>query len=765
MEQSNKKKKTLFMVLGLLMLVSTLVGVSIAFFNYTRTGSPNSIAVGNIYFNSNYTAVTLENVFPIDKANVLTDTDNVMTINVSIQGNTSYPGGIDYKVTASNVRITTNGKNIPLSVNVTSSDLPNNSVTLYSYEDGTILQNDSEFAVGHIPPNTNVNGTITLRVYIDGNQVAVSDTYDGTESDNMGTTSDWVRGRTVLTTTEWNALQTSGIGFSVKVSADEGVYDSNAVGYLTYNKNQLLGSTPLRQALKGDGTDTITASLDVPNFRGWSTTPDGEVEYKLGDTINFNSDTTLYAVIKKQSGSEKVLEAINEHATGTCQNIKYVEDEITYFSGTKDCINFNYVWYSGKLWRITAIYPDGTMKLITENNITLIAFNESGQVNFYTDENTTSYMYQWLNEDFYDTLYQPSNFIDTTKRWNATMPANTTISTKPLENNMVTANVGLLNSYEYYNSYRCIGSTACTGSTRGTGYLNIGYFWWLLNPYNTSKVWSVYYGGNGDYDNPASAFGVRPTIYLKSGLEFTGVGTRDNPYKIVGDKDIGKTNDLINTRLSGEYVKLVNDENEQVFRIIGVEDNKTKIIAMDYADNKGTRKFATSTGTASTLWGSGTTIGTDTWYEYLNRVDNSDISNTGYYDKLVKTYGELFTSGTYYLGTSGYNNYKLSVCANTTSGNTKVCDETSQTGTFNIGLPRYGEMFATQQAGGSSNSISMWLMNRYSTSNVLLVHIRGYGDIGSPTNASGGRPTLHLKSMVKILSGSGTESDPYVVGL
>ena len=398
MEQNNKKKKTLFMVLGILMLVSTLVGVSIAFFNYTRTGSPNSIAVGNIYFNSNYTAVTLNNVFPIDRASVLTDTNNVMTVNVAITGNTSYPGGIDYKVTASNVRITTNNKNIPLSVNVTSSDLPNNSVALYSYEDGAILENDSEFAVGHIPPNTNVNGTITLRVYIDGNQVAISDTYDGTESDNMGTTSDWVDGRTVLTTTEWNSFQSSGLGFSVKVSADEGVYDSSAVGYLTYNKNQLLGSTPLRQALKGDGTDTITASLDVPNFRGWSTTRDGEVEYKLGDTINFNSDTTLYAVVKELTAHEFLQERKTTQASciATAPNKSSfygeIDADVIYYTGTDENCLKNYVWYSGKLWRIVAIYPNGMMKLVTENNMTTIQFGST--VTF-----DGSWMDQWLSQE------------------------------------------------------------------------------------------------------------------------------------------------------------------------------------------------------------------------------------------------------------------------------------------------------------------------------------------------------------------------------
>ena len=465
-------------------------------------------------------------------------------------------------------------------------------------------------------------------------------------------------------------------------------------------------------------------------------------------------------------GHDAVMKVVNNKIENNVCNPIWVDDmgtandtsdDITYFSGTNDCVDMNYVWYSGKLWRITAIYPDGAMKLVTQNNITSIAFNESS-VNFWTDANTTSYMYQWLNEDFYDTLYNASDFIDTTKRWNATKPANTTISTKPAETNMVSANVGLLNNYEYYNSYRCVSSAACTGSSYGTGYLNIGYYWWLLNPYDASYVWFVSYRGDTGGVGPTNAYGGRPSINLKSGVEFTGSGTKSDPYKIVGDKDTGKTNDLINTRLSGEYVKLVNNDSNQTFRIIGVEDGKTKIIAMDYADNKATKKFATSTGSANTLWGGGTTTGEGTWYTYLN------TETTGYFDMLKNTYGNLFDSATYYLGTSSYN-YKLSVCTNTTSGNTKVCTKTSQVGTFNIGLPRYGEMFATQQGTGRSDSIDMWLMNRYSASRVWVVSDSGGAGGGSPTFAGGGRPTVHLKSSVKIIRGTGTESDPYVVGL
>ena len=457
-----------------------------------------------------------------------------------------------------------------------------------------------------------------------------------------------------------------------------------------------------------------------------------------------------------------------ESKTGCTPSWTDNDDGIIYFSGNNTCIDFNYVWYSGKLWRITSIYPDGAMKLISETGVSTVSFNSNIGVEFYTDANTTSIMYQWLNEEFSDTLYNGFDLIDTTKLWNITnsnVPtendALTMISNKLSNDDLIPSNIGLLNSFEYYNSYRCFGSNDCTSLSYANSYLNINYYWYLINPCSSTHTWFVTPSGKGVgvgyYQSLPRT--VRPAIILKPKVEFTGNGTQLNPYKIVGDKYTGSANELINTRLSGEYVQLKNGNNEQLFRIIGVEEGKTKIIAMDYAASGANKPFATTNGTSNYMWGSGSTIGSNTWYTYLNDV---------YYVNLVNTYGNLFDSGLYYLGTSTYN-YKLSVCANTTSGSTKVCDKTPNKDTFNIGLPRYGELFSNQQHGGDDNSISTWLITRYTANAVLFLSNSGYarGDANDslPATEYGARPTLHLKSTVKIISGSGTESDPYVVGL
>ena len=698
-----KTKKQSMIIVGAFVIALMLFTTTYAFFNYTRTGTANTIKTGRIAFNSRQgTAINLTNMFPIDPTvqGIMNDSTKVGTITINVTGDTTYTEGLEYLVTAVNVQNTVGGKSLPISIDfsvesntnnnpattlgTSSSDYYNDrggNTSYYSVLASDTISTDDRLLVGYIAPGSDgVDGNIVIKAYLDKDKIAITDTYDGNETDNMGTTNDWVNERVTLTTEEWNSLQTNGISFQVKVEANEGIWVPEP------------GVLKVRKAILAKEADTNVQ----------------------------------------------------------CSNIRYEDDGIIYLSGSNDCIDMNYIWYSGKLWRITAIYPDGSMKLVTENSITTISFNGYGLVDFYTNENTSSYMYQWLNEDFYDTLYNTNSIVENIA-WNYSMDENSTpVKPETLATQRTkVAPVGLLNAYEYYNAYK--------NTSQSSNYLNIGYRWWLLNPYRSTNVWSVYNDGVEDYNGVAGMIGVRPSIVIKSGLEFTGDGTISSPYRIVGDKDAGITNELINTRMSGEYVKLKNASNEQLFRIIGVEENKTKIIAMDYADNGTSYTFATG-NTDGVIYGSGltTTVGEDTVYNYLTGI---------YYPNLETTYGELFDSGTYYMGQieSGQS-YKLGICQDSTSS-IKNCIRVNQTGLFNISLPRYGEMFATQQGDSSDYSKSIWLINSYSTSRIWNIGKSNVGSSSSPTNENSVRPTLYLKSTVKILSGSGTEDDPYVVGL
>ncbi len=436
------------------------------------------------------------------------------------------------------------------------------------------------------------------------------------------------------------------------------------------------------------------------------------------------------------------------------------EDNNIYLSGSKADVNYNYVWYSGKLWRITAINPDGTMKMITDDAITSISYGSD--VNFYDiskkDDTsyTGSYMYQWLNEDFLDTLYNYQNIIVEDSTWNITTSSSNSTKlpeTTLINNSIIGKNtpVGLLNSYEYYLSYK--------NTSYGSGYLNIGYYWWLLNPYSSSYVWEVYSSGNGNDNYPSNSFAARPSINLKSNIQLSGgSGTKDDPYTISGDKEQPTINTtLLNTRTVGEYVVFDEDgdtSTNELYRIVSIEDGKTKLNKNDYVKSGTTtlsKKFSTNA-----TYGSGDSD--DYWDYYLNNTWYNSLAQKNMLDK-----------GTYYIKSNSFEtSYKNSLCnTNNTTETTKDCVKTTSIwNTGYVGLPRRGEMFASQQGNGYNSSSDIWLITPYGSSSVWNVYNGGGGNDGrNPSFSSAARPSIYLKSNVVITGGSGTKSNPFTIAL
>ena len=441
------------------------------------------------------------------------------------------------------------------------------------------------------------------------------------------------------------------------------------------------------------------------------------------------------------------------------------EDNIVYISGSSTNVNYNYVWYSGKLWRITAVNPDGTMKMITDDMITNISYGSD--INFYDISRkddatyTGSYMYQWLNEDFLDTLYNYKNIIVEDSTWNITnsnASSTSAISTKLPETTLINNStigkntpVGLLNSYEYYLSYK--------KTNYSSGYLNLDYSWWLLNPYSSSLVWCLGFYGNGINYDPSTTIGVRPSINLKSNIKLLGgTGTKDDPYTILGDKEQPTANiTLLNTRTIGEYVVFDEDGNtttKELYRIVSIEDGKTKLNKNDYIKSETTtlhKSFSTSI-----TYGNGNS---DKYWDYY-------LNNTWYNSLASKS---MLDKGTYYIKARSSGSYKNSLCnTDNTSETTENCVKTvSVWNSGYVGLPRYGEMFASQQGNGRKSSSSIWLITPYDSYFVWYVNDSAYasqqGPYGNGTYVA--RPSIYLKSNVVITGGSGTKSDPFTIAL
>ena len=424
--------------------------------------------------------------------------------------------------------------------------------------------------------------------------------------------------------------------------------------------------------------------------------------------------------------ADKLLAGVGNNGT-----IDTTDPEQTFITGTNPN---NYIWYSGKLWRAVSIDPsDNSVKLVTQWNISVLPYNADNNTAFQG-----SYMEQWLNDTsvdgFLGNLREPDKFIKKDSVWNATM---TTETTKPEKTTMVTDAVGLLNIYEYTMSYK--------NASSSIGYLNNGLSWWTLTPYSTSSVRYVYSNGNGYYNSPTYSNGSRPSINLKSAVKIIdGDGTVNNPYRLQGDND-NPTGALLSTRYSGEYISFGTGENN-LYRIVSHENGTgtkiTSAIPLKDSDNYKELAFGDNV-----TFSKDNTIGTFLNGDYL--TSGTYLSN----DQV----NMIEDNTTWYLGTVSGTNYKLAKYQDTTSGSLRTATTTAK-----VGLLRLGELMAGQ-FDKYVNNTDYWTLTPYSTSNVRYVNDNGNGDNFSPTNSNGSRPSMNLKSTVKIVSGTGTKSSPFTI--
>ena len=273
-------------------------------------------------------------------------------------------------------------------------------------------------------------------------------------------------------------------------------------------------------------------------------------EYNTGSENNDKDTCTAYQMLEENNIKMKL-----DSDTSLEINTPTGSKETYITSGN------NYIWYSGKMWRIVSYNnTTETVKIVTENPITSIYYNSTGTTTYSGSDVET-----WLNNDFLNSLKDAPTFL-TSYNWNAT--ANTEINTNKSNANSYKKNkVGLINTYEY-------GRIKDWYSADGTWVLSDGGY--ITAPNSVSQT-------------PATTIQpIRPAIVIASDvLVYSGTGTMNDPYIIDNSANaVGKQEEYINTRFSGEYVQL----NGKKYRIISVVDDTTKIIG---TTSVGTYSYAT----------------------------------------------------------------------------------------------------------------------------------------------------------------------------
>lgn len=367
----------------------------------------------------------------------------------------------------------------------------------------------------------------------------------------------------------------------------------------------------------------------------------------------------------------------------------------------------NYIWYSGKLWRAIS-YDQVTehVTAVTVDSMTSIYYSHNNTTYPNSDVNT------WVNNDFYNSLKNPGQFL-VSNTWYYS------------SNQYDKKKVGIISSTDLDYIYEWYG----------------GKYTWLSDGRYFGKTSS---GTDGIIPTPAtSIFGVRPAVTFSADLLVeSGSGTETDPYIIDNTANaFGKAGELINTRYSGEYVKL----GERLYRIVSVtDDGYPKLIG---TTSEGNYVFSDETGGYT--------------YDFtISNIKTNLLETSGNWYKNLSATEQLFISD------------KGQFCQDTINGGTPLylssrCINDGRLRTSKVGLPKMGDLFTSYIDGIED---SYWTINpntetdtngnQYNSSiNTILP--TGQVDASTITDSNATVVVFYLDSNVKIKSGNGMKNSPY----
>lgn len=238
-------------------------------------------------------------------------------------------------------------------------------------------------------------------------------------------------------------------------------------------------------------------------------------------------------------------------------------------------------------------------------------------------------------------------------------------------------------------------------------YLNNNNYFWTINA-SENNVWYIFdKGGINDETNDDTgyhSYGVRPSIVLDINTPlYKGDGTKDNPYIIENDNSV-----ILNHKSIGSYIKY----NDNLFRIIEKNNDYIKLtLAYHLEDSKVN-------------------------YNNINQYLNNVLLNKLEKNNLVKCpfYGGNYSKDNNYDYKEIYNKKEYSY----------------------IGLPSVTELFITDDS-------DIWLNNYNNNSLIYTTNTLGRLFLDNNDNLHYLKPSICINGNITILSGSGTNTDPYIL--
>ena len=498
---------------------------------------------------------------------------------------------------------------------------------------------------------------------------------------------------------------------------EESLPDGVDIGYI---EKEGVNTPPSSTGINLEKVDT-TGSSNTYLVRVSNTT-ESEISIELGVSVglDYNDLELPYNghLLRKITSIGTVKEVIEDDIMN---RLNYEDSEQTFVTGSNP---YNYIWYSGKLWRVVSIDPsDNSVKLVTQWNISTVNYDNDSSAF------AGSYMESWLNDTTIDgflyNLREPDKFIKMDSKWNASMVVDGKLPSEEEGGTIVEDTVGLLNVYEYN----------MTGGSNS--YLNNNLYWWTITANNSSTNYIVSYDGSIGTIGVSKCRGIRPVVNLNPNIKIVaGDGSEENPYRLEGDNDNNLEGVKLNTRYSGEYISIGIGE-DNLYQIVSHEtEGLTKIISAEPLKENGNYKSLAFGGNVN--YSSTNTIGSFLNGEYIN-------SGTYLTEEQVNM---IEDNTTWYLGAvANGQNYKL---AKYTDIN--MTSLTSNTTIAKVGLLRFGELMAGQFVEYVSDTYSWTLTPGDTSYYVRIIFSNGYGADFAPWNPYNIRPSINLKSNVIISS-------------
>lgn len=244
---------------------------------------------------------------------------------------------------------------------------------------------------------------------------------------------------------------------------------------------------------------------------------------------------------KKEAGTlvEKVLE--NNDVTSETNGFHQVEDGYLFVGAIEN----NYVKYAGRMFRILKVNENHTMKLVTEDNQTILPFGNEEQ---YEGSNLQLWLTKKENIEnsgiFYTSLSDAYQNLVETSYCEGNLTKEKVNCQGKKKKDYVTA----LSIEDYLNA----------GSKES--FLNNGQYTWLLGKEEDALVY-LDEKGRINQASMEEGYGVRAVITLEKRIKYvSGDGTKENPYQI----EEGNKSSVGNYMVLGEDTYQVYQENEKM---------------------------------------------------------------------------------------------------------------------------------------------------------------------------------------------------------